>query len=181
MQRLAAHVAATQAALARLEGLAAALDATGADLRGEAAAATEAAAAKRERALRYEAQQAAIAARLQAVGCCPEVRVGAKDEGCREAQRRFPQCCATGSTRALLATCPPVPNTRLLQIGHTALQARGRERGRVLAELQTAETELTRYRGLPADAAAARAATAEKRAELGRLRARLQEHLNAMQ
>lgn len=51
----------------------------------------------------------------------------------------------------------------------------------MLAELQRAEAELARFRGLPADDAAARAATAEKRGELERLRRRLQEHLNAMQ
>lgn len=68
-----------------------------------------------------------------------------------------------------------------LQIGQVLLQARGRERGRLAAELQAAEGELARYRELPADTAAACAATAEKRAELARLRARLREHLDALQ
>lgn len=51
----------------------------------------------------------------------------------------------------------------------------------MLVELQQAEAELARFRGLPANDAAARAATAEKRGELERLRRRLQEQLNLMQ
>lgn len=73
------------------------------------------------------------------------------------------------------------PAQRCLQIGQASLQARGREHSRMLADLKQTEAELARFRGLPADDAAARAAAAEKRGELERLRRRLQEHVNAMQ
>lgn len=71
----------------------------------------------------------------------------------------------------------PLP---LLQLSQARLQARGREHARVSAELAQARRELERYGGLPADEDAARAATQQKRAELGRLRARLQEQLDTM-
>lgn len=67
------------------------------------------------------------------------------------------------------------------QVKHAQLQAAGRRHAAAAAELAQAERQLARFGGLPADAAAAAAATQGKRAELARLRRRLQEHLDGMQ
>lgn len=56
-----------------LEELAAALDAAAGDLADEARAHTDTVAAKQERIRKYKEQQRQIAARLEALGYCPEV------------------------------------------------------------------------------------------------------------
>lgn len=83
----------------------------------------------------------------------------------------------------LPSTSPNPPPRRLpllLQLSQVALQARGREHAGLAAELAGLRRELERYAGLPADADAARALTAAKRAELERLRRKLREHLDSL-
>lgn len=79
--------------------------------------------------------------------------------------------------------CRPVPPSAPLrhpQISQLRLQARGREYAAAAAQLAQVQRDLAQFAGLPADADAARAATAAKRQELERLRRQLQEHLSSM-
>lgn len=73
-EQLAGHVAAARQAVEQLQALADELDAAAGGLAEEAAAHETAAAAKQAKTRKYEEQQRAIAARLEAVGYCPEVR-----------------------------------------------------------------------------------------------------------
>ncbi|KAL4434805.1 hypothetical protein ABPG77_005332 [Micractinium sp. CCAP 211/92] len=72
-EQLAGHVAAARQAMEQLQALADELDAAAGGLAEEAAAHETAAAAKQAKTRKYEEQQRAIAARLKAVGYCPEI------------------------------------------------------------------------------------------------------------
>lgn len=71
--RLAAQITSARSAVEQLQALADELDAAAGGLAEETAAHATAAAAKQAKTLKYEEQQRTIAARLEAVGCCPEV------------------------------------------------------------------------------------------------------------